>query len=335
MISISRNHPLKDITTFGVAANAAGFVEVRSITELQEVLQQKQFANIKILGGGSNMLWTKNYDGLLIHIHSKGIEIVEDNNQNVLVAVAAGESWHDFVLWALENDLGGVENLALIPGSVGAAPIQNIGAYGVEIESCFEKCTAVEIASGNIKTFDKSDCAFGYRNSVFKTTLKDQYAICTVYLKLQKKPHAIRTDYGAIETALGNRKPTIQNIAQAVIEIRSSKLPDPKTLGNCGSFFKNPVVPLHQYKQLQKRYPSIPHYPVDTTLVKIPAAWLIDTLGFKGHREGDAGVHQNQPLVLVNYGAAKGHEIYALAQKIKQAVLEDFGITLEEEVNIY
>jgi UDP-N-acetylmuramate dehydrogenase len=335
MISIARNHPLQAHTTFGVPAFAAGFVSVSSLDELQEALKQDQFSEIKILGGGSNMLWTQDYKGLIIHINTKGISLVEENENNVLVEVAAGEQWHDFVLWALENNLGGVENLALIPGSVGAAPIQNIGAYGVELESCFERCTALEKSTGKPVTFNQQDCQFGYRQSIFKATAKDRYVITAVYFRLNKPPHQTNIAYGALENALGDKTPTIQNVAQAVMDIRAAKLPDPQHIGNCGSFFKNPVVPVAQFKELQYRYPALPHYTVDSNQVKIPAAWLIDTLGFKGYREGDAGVHQHQPLVLVNHGQASGKDLYALAQKIKKAVWERFEIALMEEVNIF
>ena len=250
------------------------------------------------------------------------------------VKVAAGENWHDFVLWCLENDLGGVENLALIPGNVGSAPIQNIGAYGVELREVFESCEAISIDTGKVKIFKKDECDFGYRNSIFKNTLKGKYIIFSVQFNLNKPPHALNISYKGLSEKLEGKIPNIQSIAQAVIEIRSSKLPDPKKIGNCGSFFKNPVISLIKFNDLKQQYPDIPHYPDQLDNIKIPAAWLIDTLGYKGYRNQEAGVHPNQALVLVNYGNATGAEIKKLAQQIRNKVKEKFAINLEFEVNI-
>jgi len=286
------------------------------------------------LGGGSNLLLTKDFDGLTIRIENRGIEILKEDEYGARIKVAAGENWHDFVLWCLKKDFGGVENLALIPGSVGAAPIQNIGAYGVELSQVFESCEAMSRETGEIKTFNKTECEFGYRNSIFKNTLKEQYIITSVEFNLTKAPHQINTSYGGLSEKIESKSPSIQTVAQTVIEIRSAKLPDPRHIGNSGSFFKNPVLGSEQFAALQQQYPNLPHYPDQKGKVKIPAAWLIDYLGFKGYRKNDTGVHQNQALVLVNYGNASGAEIKKLAQQIKDKVLENFKIDLEFEVNI-
>jgi UDP-N-acetylmuramate dehydrogenase len=234
----------------------------------------------------------------------------------------------------LENDLGGVENLALIPGNVGAAPIQNIGAYGVELREVFESCEAISIDTGKVKIFKKDECDFGYRNSIFKNTLKGQYIIFSVQFNLSKPPHTLNISYKGLSEKLEGKIPNIQSIAQAVTEIRSSKLPDPKQIGNCGSFFKNPLIPLIEFNDLKQQYPDIPHYTDQVDKIKIPAAWLIDTLGYKGYRNHEVGVHPNQALVLVNYGNATGAEIKKLAQQIRNKVKEKFAINLEFEVNI-
>ncbi|MDC3238974.1 UDP-N-acetylmuramate dehydrogenase, partial [Flavobacteriaceae bacterium] len=291
-------------------------------------------AQVLLLGGGSNLLLTKDFDGLTIRIENRGIEILKEDEYGARIKVAAGENWHDFVLWCLKKDFGGVENLALIPGSVGAAPIQNIGAYGVELSQVFESCEAMSRETGEIKTFNKTECEFGYRNSIFKNTLKEQYIITSVEFNLTKAPHQINTSYGGLSEKIESKSPSIQTVAQTVIEIRSAKLPDPRHIGNSGSFFKNPVLGSEQFAALQQQYPNLPHYPDQKGKVKIPAAWLIDYLGFKGYRKNDTGVHQNQALVLVNYGNASGAEIKKLAQQIKDKVLENFKIDLEFEVNI-
>ena len=287
-----------------------------------------------VLGGGSNLLLTKDFEGLTLRIQNRGIEIVEQDDRKARVKVAAGENWHDFVLWCLENDLGGVENLALIPGNVGAAPIQNIGAYGVELREVFESCEAISIETGEVKIFKKDECDFGYRNSIFKNILKGKYIIFSVQFNLNKPPHALNISYKGLSEKLEGKIINIQSIAQAVIEIRTSKLPDPKKIGNCGSFFKNPVITLIKFNDLKQQYPDIPHYPDQEGKIKIPAAWLIDTLGYKGYRNHDAGVHPNQALVLVNHGNATGAEIKKLAQQIRNKVREKFAINLEFEVNI-
>ena len=334
VLNFQKDTSLLPYNTFGIDVKSKHFIDVKSIDELQAVLNQNQLENLLVLGGGSNLLLTKDFEGLTLRIQNRGIEIVEQDDRKARVKVAAGENWHDFVLWCLENDLGGVENLALIPGNVGAAPIQNIGAYGVELREVFESCEAISIDTGKVKIFKKDECDFGYRNSIFKNTLKGKYIIFSVQFNLNKPPHALNISYKGLSEKLEGKIINIQSIAQAVIEIRSSKLPDPKKIGNCGSFFKNPVISLIKFNDLKQQYPDIPHYPDQLDKIKIPAAWLIDTLGYKGYRNQDAGVHPNQALVLVNYGNATGAEIKKLAQQIRNKVKEKFAINLEFEVNI-
>ena len=334
VLNFQKDTSLLPYNTFGIDVRSKQFVGVKSIDELQAVLNQNQLENLLVLGGGSNLLLTKDFEGLTIRIENRGIEIVKEDDLKARVKVAAGENWHDFVLWCLENDLGGVENLALIPGSVGAAPIQNIGAYGVELREVFESCEALSIDTGKLKIFKKGECDFGYRNSIFKNKLKGQYIIVSVQFNLNKPPHALNISYKGLSEKLEGKIPNIQVIAKAVIEIRSSKLPDTKQIGNCGSFFKNPVIPLIQFNNLKQQYPEIPHYSDQIDKIKIPAAWLIDSLGYKGYKNNEVGVHPNQALVLVNYGNAKGTEIKKLAQQIRNKVKEKFAINLEFEVNI-
>lgn len=326
---------LQPFNTFGIDALAKQFVAVHSKEELASVLQNHN--DIFILGGGSNMLLTKNIDKLVVHVDLKGIEIVDTNDDFVWVKAQAGENWHQFVLYCIEKNYGGLENLSLIPGNVGTTPIQNIGAYGVEIKDTFFCCEAMEIATQKLVTFDKESCAFGYRESIFKNELKNQYIITSVTFKLTKKNHKLNTSYGAIEEELAKQNisnPSLKEVSNAVIAIRQSKLPDPKELGNSGSFFKNPIVPKQIYEQVKLKYPNIPHFPVSETEVKVPAGWLIEQAGFKGKRFGDAGIHKNQALVLVNYGTATGTEILEVAQNIQKTILEQFGISIEAEVNI-
>ena len=334
VLNFQKDTSLLPYNTFGIDVKSKHFIDVESIDELQAVLNQNQLENLLVLGGGSNLLLTKDFEGLTLRIQNRGIEIVDQDDRKARVKVAAGENWHDFVLWCLENDLGGVENLALIPGNVGAAPIQNIGAYGVELREVFESCEAISIDTGKVKIFKKDECNFGYRNSIFKNTLKGKYIIFSVQFNLNKPPHALNFSYKGLSEKLEGKIPNIQSIAQAVIEIRSSKLPDPKKIGNCGSFFKNPVISLIKFNDLKLQYPDIPHYPDQFDKIKIPAAWLIDTLGYKGYRNQEAGVHPNQALVLVNYGNATGAEIKKLAQQIRNKVKKKFAINLEFEVNI-
>ena len=334
VLNFQKDVSLLPYNTFGIDVKSKKFVSVRSTDELKAVLNQNQEKRLLVLGGGSNLLLTKDFEGLTLRIENRGIEIVQEEQSSAKVKVAAGENWHDFVLWCLDNDLGGVENLALIPGNVGAAPIQNIGAYGVELREVFESCEAISIDTGKVKIFKKDECDFGYRNSIFKKTLKGKYIIFSVQFNLNKPPHALNISYKGLSEKLEGKIINIQSIAQAVIEIRTSKLPDPKKIGNCGSFFKNPVITLIKFNDLKQQYPDIPHYPDQVDKIKIPAAWLIDTLGYKGYRNHDAGVHPNQALVLVNYGNATGAEIKKLAQQIRNKVKEKFAINLEFEVNI-
>ena len=333
-MKLHTQHSLKAFNTFGIDQTAENFVAVESTEELKEALNLAQFEQKFILGGGSNLLLTQPIKGLCIHIALKGINVIREDDKTVIVEAMAGENWHDFVCWTLEQGYGGLENLSLIPGNVGTSPIQNIGAYGVELKDVFKSCTAFERHNLTQRTFTHEDAQFGYRSSFFKTTGKGQYVIFAVQFRLTKKGHVINTSYGAIKEALGNKESTPQNIAHAVISIRQSKLPNPAELGNSGSFFKNPVISKAQFDQLLTTFPKLPYYPQENGEVKIPAGWLIDQLDFKGKRIGDAGVHKNQALVLVNYGNASGQEILALAQKIQAAVKESFNISLEAEVNI-
>ena len=334
VLNFQKDVSLLPYNTFGIDVKSKKFISVRSTNELKAVLNQNQEKRLLVLGGGSNLLLTKDFDGLTLRIENRGIQIVHEEKRSAKVKVAAGENWHYFVMWCLDNDLGGIENLALIPGSVGAAPIQNIGAYGVELSQVFESCEALSTETGELKIFNIEECEFGYRNSIFKNSLKEQYIITSVQFNLSKAPHQTNTSYKGLSEKFDGKSPSIQSIAQAVVEIRSAKLPDPGQIGNSGSFFKNPVIPSKQFTELQQQYPEIPHYPDQGGKIKIPAAWLIDSLGYKGYRVNDAGVHQKQALVLVNYGNASGAEIQKLAHQIRDKVLENFAINLEFEVNI-
>jgi len=334
---IQQNIPLKPYNTFGIDVTAKYFVSVNSVDDLIEVLKLKDYPNKFILGGGSNMLLTKDVDALVIHVNLKGIEIVSKNNRAVMVKANAGENWHEFVLWCLEGNFGGVENLSLIPGNVGSAPIQNIGAYGVELKDVFLSCEAIDLKSHALKTFSKEDCKFGYRESLFKREAKGQYIITSITLQLTSNHHELHTDYGAISSQLKHMRvvaPTVQDISKAVIAIRQSKLPDPKEIGNSGSFFKNPIIPVQQFDALRAIFPEIPSYVVSENEIKVPAGWLIEKAGFKGKTFGNYGVHKKQALVLVNYGGAKGTDILKLARLIQKTVNRIFNIEVETEVNI-
>lgn len=336
-MKLKKNISLKPFNTFGINATAKYFVSISSIQELKEVLALKSYPNKLILGGGSNMLLTKDFDGLVIHINLKGIEIVSEDNDYVYVKAQAGEVWHEFVLWCIKNDFGGIENLSLIPGNVGTAPIQNIGAYGVELKDIFQSCEAISIENQNTVSFNKEECRFDYRNSIFKQEVKGQYIITNVTFKLTKHSHQLHINYGTIASqleAMQIKNPTIQDISKAVIAIRESKLPNPKVIGNSGSFFKNPVVSKELYNRLLENFEDMPSYPVTDEEVKIPAGWLIEKAGFKGKRFGDYGVHKNQALVLVNYGNAKGSDILKLSELIQKTIYQLFEISIEAEVNI-
>ena len=283
------------------------------------------------------MLLTKDFIGLVIHINLKGVKIISEEHDSVIVKANAGENWHEFVLWCIKNDFGGIENLSLIPGNVGTAPIQNIGAYGVELKDTFESCEAISLDTKSMQSFSKSDCNFDYRNSIFKQEAKGKYIITSVNFKLSKNNHNLSIKYGAITSQLKIMevsKPTIQDISKAVISIRESKLPNPKEIGNSGSFFKNPVISKKYFNSLIENFKDIPSYPVSESEVKVPAGWLIEKAGFKGKRFGDYGIHKNQALVLVNYGNAKGNDILKLSKLIQKTVHRLFGISIEAEVNI-
>ncbi|MDO9276402.1 MAG: UDP-N-acetylmuramate dehydrogenase [Lutibacter sp.] len=332
-MKIRQNISLKPYNTFGIHANAKRFVSVNSVKELKEIINSEK--DLFLLGGGSNILLTKDVEKLVIQLNTKGIIVNDFDENEVLVTAEAGENWHELVLWCVSQNYGGLENLALIPGNVGTSPIQNIGAYGVEIRAVFQQLEALEIATGKTKIFTNEDCSFGYRNSVFKNELKGKFIITNVTFKLTKQNHNINISYGAIKDLLTDKEnPSIKEIADAVIAIRQSKLPDPKKIGNSGSFFKNPVITNNLFKELTKKHPEIPHYVISVNEIKIPAGWLIEQCGFKGKRFGDAGVHEKQALVLVNYHNATGKEIYDLAQKIQQKVMKTFKIALEIEVNV-
>ncbi len=330
-----KNISLKPFNTFGINAFAENYISISEISQLQEIITK--YKDVFILSGGSNILLTQNINKPVIHLNLKGIQVLQDKNNKVLIQVQAGENWHEFVLWCLDKDFGGIENLSLIPGNVGTSPMQNIGAYGIEIKDVFYELEALEIATGKIKIFDKASCNFGYRESVFKNKLKGKYIILNVSFKLTNKVHKTNISYGAIQLELENKNiktPSIKDISNAVISLRQSKLPDPKKIGNSGSFFKNPVIYTEQFNDLKSKFANIPNYKISDKQIKVPAGWLIEQCGFKGKKFGDAGVHEKQALVLVNYGQANGDEILNLANRIQKSVLNKFGIELEMEVNV-
>ena len=337
-MEILTHYPLKNHNTFGISAFAKEFVSVHTTQELAEVLKENQGKKLFILGGGSNMLLTQDINALVIHVDLKGKEAVWQDNETVHVKAMAGENWHEFVQYCIEHNFGGLENLSLIPGNVGTTPIQNIGAYGTEIKDTMISCEAMDIATQQLVTFTKDDCQFGYRESIFKGKLKDKYIITSVTFGLTKTNHTINTSYGDIAAELTRKgvtlPPTIKEVSDAVTAIRQSKLPDPKELGNSGSFFKNPIITIQDFERVYILHPQMPHYTLDDTYVKVPAGWLIEQCGFKGKRFGDAGVHAKQALVLVNYGNATGQELLDLSKNIQKTVRDTFGIAIEAEVNI-
>ncbi len=336
-----QNISLKPYNSFGIDVMAKYFATFSTTEELGELLTQETTTNLQqlILGGGSNILFTQNFDGVVLKNELKGIELVKEDNLHYYAKVAAGEDWHAFVLHCIKHNYAGVENLSLIPGNVGASPMQNIGAYGVEIKDVFHSLEAYHIEEKRVHTFSLLDCEFGYRESVFKRKLKNQFVILNVTFRLNKQP-IFNTSYGAINHELevmGVQEISIQAISQAVINIRSSKLPNPKEMGNAGSFFKNPSVPEAIFNQLKENFPGIVGYPLTTNQLptyKIAAGWLIEQCGWKGFRKNDVGCHEKQALVLVNYGNATGKEIFDLSIDIIQSVTQKFGIELEREVNI-
>jgi UDP-N-acetylmuramate dehydrogenase len=337
-MQIQKNISLKPYNTFGINANAKYFSLFENVNELEELFSNSTFSiqnPTLILGGGSNILLTKDFDGIVLKNEIKGIEVVKEDEDHIYIKAGAGENWHQFVLYCVKNNYAGVENLSLIPGNVGASPMQNIGAYGVEIKDVFHELEAFHKNDKSVQKFSLKDCSFGYRESVFKNKFKDQFVITSVTYRLNKKP-SLNTSYGAINQELERMgvKESIQSISQAVINIRTSKLPDPKEIGNAGSFFKNPVIMNEQFTELKKAFPNIVAFPSDDNHTKLAAGWLIEQCGWKGYRKNDAGCYPKQALVLVNYGNASGNEIFDLSEVIIQSVKEKFGVALEREVNV-
>lgn len=336
---MQENISLKPYNTFGVDVKSKYFAEVRSLEELIETLKFSNSIKLPLLflGGGSNILLTKDFEGLAIQLNLKGIteEIIDDNQ--ILVTVKAGENWHQFVMFCLDKNYGGLENLSLIPGNVGTSPMQNIGAYGTEIKDVFESCKVLNLETLEIEVFNLEKCRFGYRDSIFKQEGKGKYVILEVTFRLTRTDHKIDVEYGAIKSELENlgiTNPTIKDVSKAVISIRQSKLPDPKVIGNAGSFFKNPTIPISQFKALKQKFENIPGYP-NGDFVKVPAGWLIEQAGWKGKQIGNVASHKLQALVIINAtGNATGKEIFDFSTEIINSVKEKFGIELEREVNI-
>ena len=336
-MEIQHNFSLKKYNTFGIEAKAKQFVAVHSTDELKVILEENKAQKKFILGGGSNMLLTKDIDALVIHIDLKGKKIIKENEDFVWIESQAGENWHEFVLWTIDQNFGGLENMSLIPGNVGTTPVQNIGAYGTEIKDTFVSCEAMTIENQEMKTFVKEDCHFGYRESVFKNEAKNQFVITSVVFKLTKRNHKINISYGDITAELAKNSitnPSLKDVSNAVIAIRQSKLPDPKELGNSGSFFKNPILLKSDFEKIHQQFPEMKYFDISDTEVKVPAGWLIEQAGFKGKRFGDAGIHKNQALVLVNYGNATGQEILDVSKNIQETIFKTFGIHIEAEVNV-
>ena len=335
-MNIQHNYPLLAHNTFGMDVEASVFVEYESVTELKEILLHQLCPEGKWLhiGGGSNLLFTGDFDGMILHSAIKGFEVVSENEDEVLVRAGAGEVWDDFVAYTVEKGWYGAENLSLIPGEVGASAVQNIGAYGVEAKDLIVKVDTLEVETGKERVFGNEECGYAYRESVFKHALKGKYIVTYVTYRLSKHP-SYRLDYGNVRAELEKRgcELTLENVRRTIIDIRESKLPDPKVQGNAGSFFMNPIVPRPLFEELQGKYPSMPFYEVDAERVKIPAAWMIDQCGWKGKQLGRAGVHNKQALVLVNCGGATGQEIIALSEEIQRSVLDKFGVRISPEVN--
>ena len=335
-MNIYNNHSLLPYHTFGMDVKTSVFIEYTSVDELKQILQQKNLSDKKWLhiGGGSNLLFTGDYEGVILHSAIKGTEIVYEDDESVHVRVGAGEVWDDFVAYTVNQDWYGAENLSLIPGEVGASAVQNIGAYGMEAKDLIVKVEALEVTTGNDSVFTNTECRYAYRESIFKKEWKGRYIITYVTYRLSKTPQ-FHLEYGNVKGELEKQgcELTLKNVRDVIIRIREAKLPDPKVQGNAGSFFMNPVIPRMQYESLLAKYPEMPHYKVDEEWVKVPAAWMIDRCGWKGRRMGNAGVHDKQALVLVNCGGATGQEIITLSQHIQQSVYESFGIAIVPEVN--
>ncbi len=339
MLSFQQNVSLLPYNTFHIDVNARYFVAVRSIDDVTSLLSTDVFRENKrtFLGGGSNILFTRDFDGLVIRNELRGIEVMNEDAESVVLKVQSGENWHSFVMYCVERNLGGIENLSLIPGTVGAAPMQNIGAYGVEVKDVIVEVEAVELGTGRVVTFDNAACKFGYRESYFKHEGKGRFFISSVTLRLTRKDHRYNTTYGALQETLrqiSGGEPSIKAISDSVIHIRRTKLPDPAVVGNAGSFFKNPSVSESEFRELKKDYPDVPGYAEGSGMMKVPAGWMIEQCGWKGKRFSSIGVHPNQALVLVNYGGGTGSEIENLARKIQSSVKEKFNINLHPEVNI-
>ena len=337
-MNIIANYPLQKLNTFGLDVKAKYFVSINTVNELIELTKTKVFKDLQllILGGGSNILFTKDFDGLVILNSIKGKEIIDQTQESIFLKIGAGENWHELVMYTVDNGWGGIENLSLIPGNTGTAPMQNIGAYGVEIKETFVELEALEISSGKIVKFNNSDCEFGYRESVFKNKMKNQYIILNITLELKKNPE-LNINYGDVKAILESQNinnPSIKDVSDAIISIRQSKLPDPKIIGNSGGFFKNPIVSLNQLELIKKKYPNVVNYKINENEFKIAAGWMIERAGWKGKKFNNYGVHEKQALVLVNYGLANGMEIFNLSEEIILDIKDKFGITLEREVNI-
>jgi len=337
-MNVIENYPLIKLNTFGIDVKAKYFTSINTVNELIEIKKSEKFKDheLLILGGGSNILFTKDFNGLVILNNIKGKEIVDQNDDSIILKIGAGENWHELVMYCVDNGWGGIENLSLIPGNTGTAPMQNIGAYGVEIKETFVELEALEISSGKIVKFSNSECEFGYRESVFKNKMKNKYIILNITLELNKNP-ILNINYGDIKAILETKKietPTIKDVSNAIISIRQRKLPDPKKIGNSGSFFKNPIIDINLLKLIEKKYPNVVSYKINENEFKIAAGWMIEKAGWKGKKFNNLGVHENQALVLVNYGLANGKEIFNLSKKIILDIKEKFGITLEREVNI-
>ena len=337
-MNVIENYPLIKLNTFGIDVNAKYFTSINTVNELIEIKKSEKFKDheLLILGGGSNILFTKDFNGLVILNNIKGKEIVDQNDDSIILKIGAGENWHELVMYCVDNGWGGIENLSLIPGNTGTAPMQNIGAYGVEIKETFVELEALEISSAKIVKFSNSECEFGYRESVFKNKMKNKYIILNITLELNKNP-ILNINYGDVKIILEAKKietPTIKDVSNAIISIRQRKLPDPKKIGNSGSFFKNPIIDINLLKLIEGKYPNVVSYKINENKFKIAAGWMIEKAGWKGKKFNNFGVHENQALVLVNYGLANGKEIFNLSEKIILDIKEKFGITLEREVNI-
>jgi len=333
---VQENVDLQPYNTLNISASARYFATVETKAELKKLLICLDSEPLLVLGGGSNVLFADDFEGLVLHVGIRGKQVIEETDEHIWLKVGAGENWHQTVRYCVKQGWGGIENLSLIPGTVGAAPIQNIGAYGVELKEVFQWLEAVSVDTSEVKRFEKKDCQFGYRDSIFKGELRGKYVITNVVLKLSK--HAVvNTSYGAIRSELESRgieDPSIREISDIVVDIRNSKLPNPETLGNAGSFFKNPIVDKEIYQHIKNDYLDVPGYQVDENSVKIPAGWLIEQAGWKGKVVGNVGTYEQQALVIVNHGGANGSEILQLAKNIRESVKEQFGIALVPEVNI-